>query len=568
MSSPAPMASGVLSKNPLPNVLLQLLERELSGTLVLETRQGEKSAVLLARGVPVKARTSEPVIYLGRLLVERGLITPEAEADALARVAKERCLLGQVLVERGVLRREQLTQALEEQVSRKLVWLAGLPDSSLYGFYEGVDYLQRFGGEVTPVAPLAAIWAGVRRFGPDSQVEAALERLGARTLRLHPDAAIKHFGLSPDEQAVLDVLRARPQPWESLIATGLLPPEQVRRLIYMLFISRHLDVGGRPIVPAEVAPSSRRGEHRPLPRRPRSEPSAPSVGPPRAPMGSFPGVDVVAEELEQRFREVDQQNYYEILGVDPEASSAQIQGAFFQLAKRFHPDKLPAAELELRKRASKVFARISEAHQVLSDDERRAEYGRLIKEGGASPAEQEKVQAVLRAAQHFQKAEILFKKREMVQAAQLARRAMEDDPEQVDYGAFHAWVSSHLPERQGSGQFDDLIATLDRAVEKEPENQRCRWYRGQLYKRVGDTRRALRDFRWLVDQNPNHVDALREVRLADMRRQTRTSTGRTHTGAGRRTSQPGKGASQAPAKAGSDDLGQIWGKLFRRGKDK
>ncbi len=555
MSSPTPTTSGTLSKNPLPNLLLWLLERELSGTLVLETRGGQKSAVLFARGVPAKVRTSEAVIYLGRLLVERGLISPEAEAEALSRVAKERRLLGQVLVERGALRREQLTHALEEQVMRKLVWLFELPESTLFGFYEDVDYLQRFGAEGTPTPLLAAIWAGVRRAGPDAQVAATLKQLGSKPLRLHPEASIKHFGLSPDEQSVVDVLRARPQPWEALAATGLLPAAQVERLIYLLCLSRHLDVGGRPILPQEAAPSSRPAEHRVLPRR-RGEHSA---EPPRVRQASLPGSDDVGDELERRFNEVDQQNYYEILGVDPEASSAQIQTAFFQLAKRFHPDKISGSEEELKRRAGKVFARISEAHQVLSDEERRAEYGRLIREGGASPAEQEKVQAVLRAAQHFQKAEVLFKKREMTGAAQFARRAMEEDPEQVDYGAFHAWISSHLPERQESGQFDDLIAILERAVEKEPENQRCRWYRGQLYKRVGDTRRALRDFRWLVDQNPNHVDAQREVRLADMRRQTRTE-------AGRRTSQPGVGSATA-AKPKSEDLGQIWGKLFRR-KDK
>ena len=54
---------------------------------------------------------------------------------------------------------------------------------------------------------------------------------------------------------------------------------------------------------------------------------------------------------------VDQRDYYEVLGVDRRATSAQITDAYRKLAIRFHPDKNPGdAEAASRfKEAARAF---------------------------------------------------------------------------------------------------------------------------------------------------------------------------------------------------------------------
>ena len=70
-------------------------------------------------------------------------------------------------------------------------------------------------------------------------------------------------------------------------------------------------------------------------------------------------------------------NYYEILGVQKEASEDDIKRAFRKLAQKYHPDKKGGDEAR--------FKEVSEAYAVLSDKKRRSEYdtyGRTFAGGG------------------------------------------------------------------------------------------------------------------------------------------------------------------------------------------
>ncbi|MEM6838769.1 MAG: J domain-containing protein [Cyanobacteria bacterium P01_C01_bin.120] len=62
-------------------------------------------------------------------------------------------------------------------------------------------------------------------------------------------------------------------------------------------------------------------------------------------------------------------NYFEILGVEQDASPAQIKQAFRQQARKYHPDLNPGD-----KAAEEQFKLLGEAYEVLSDPERRSQY--------------------------------------------------------------------------------------------------------------------------------------------------------------------------------------------------
>jgi molecular chaperone DnaJ len=65
-------------------------------------------------------------------------------------------------------------------------------------------------------------------------------------------------------------------------------------------------------------------------------------------------------------------DYYRVLGVSNDASKADIKKAYRRLAQQYHPDANKGDE-----QAEKRFKEISEAHAILSNDEKRAEYDQM-----------------------------------------------------------------------------------------------------------------------------------------------------------------------------------------------
>lgn len=69
---------------------------------------------------------------------------------------------------------------------------------------------------------------------------------------------------------------------------------------------------------------------------------------------------------------MDYKDYYKILGVNKNASQDEIKKAYRKLAVKYHPDKNKD-----NKTAEEKFKAVNEAHEVLSDPEKRKKYDQL-----------------------------------------------------------------------------------------------------------------------------------------------------------------------------------------------
>lgn len=65
----------------------------------------------------------------------------------------------------------------------------------------------------------------------------------------------------------------------------------------------------------------------------------------------------------------EKRDYYEVLGVDKNASEAEIKRAYRKVAKKYHPDMNPGD-----KEAEEKFKEAAEAYEVLSDPEKKSKY--------------------------------------------------------------------------------------------------------------------------------------------------------------------------------------------------
>jgi curved DNA-binding protein CbpA len=590
----APTAEGVLEKTPLVHLLVYLADRELSGSLVLSNgSEADDHSIYFFEGQASKVRTGEPIAHLGRVLFELGILSEEALNASLAAFSRGNDLHGEHLVRAGVIDRGNLMEGLKVQADRKMAYLFALPGDTKYRFYQDVNLLEDWGGpEMIPLDTLPIIWSAVRARADDPVVDGTLRRLGSTILKLHLKSDVSRFGFSVHELAAIDAMRASPASLAGLIDARVVPKRTAELIVYTLLITRHLDhradsappVGlSKPAsmnTPAAAAvPPSGTHEAVPVARVKLTTRQVPIDEAPPTPRSSSAAAalspELVArrDAIAKRAEGIDKEDYFAMLGIQQDVQPGEVQSAYFALAKQWHPDRLPPDLGSVRDLASKVFARMSEAFETLSDPARRKRYIDVMKGGGGTPEEADKIQAIIDAATDFQRAEILWRKRDFG-AEEFINRAYKSDPDQADYIALYATVQ--LAKRAPDAPVDDLIKLCDQAINNSERCELAYFCRANLKKRIGRIESAMVDFKNAYELNPKNLDAAREVRLFEMRRAKMSDQRRSTPSARRstpptgnrsnpppRNSPPPKKPSGAPPKKEGGVLSGI-GKLFKR----
>ncbi|HEY5376988.1 MAG TPA: DnaJ domain-containing protein [Polyangiaceae bacterium] len=98
--------------------------------------------------------------------------------------------------------------------------------------------------------------------------------------------------------------------------------------------------------------------------------------------GSEQSLDLSAAQQHQLLdldRRLASLGHYELLGVGASADDKAIRAAYYQLVRTFHPDRFFGKQLgSFESKLLRVFAKITEAYDVLHRDDTRAEYDRYI----------------------------------------------------------------------------------------------------------------------------------------------------------------------------------------------
>src|SRR5262245_15253732 len=140
MAANQAIATGTLGGTPIANLLVYALDRRLSGTLVIEDPEKQKSAIGFRIGVPTKVKLGEAGLTLAELAVAARSVDEMHAASTLATARAANRLHGEVLVEEGLLEPGTLAELLAEQVARKVESLCRLSRESLFGYYDGQDF--------------------------------------------------------------------------------------------------------------------------------------------------------------------------------------------------------------------------------------------------------------------------------------------------------------------------------------------------------------------------------------------------------------------------------------------
>lgn len=250
--------------------------------------------------------------------------------------------------------------------------------------------------------------------------------------------------------------------------------------------------------------------------------------------------------LRERAEQILAQDYFAALGVARTATPEEVQKAFFEAVKTWHPDRVPQGLEELRPLFAQVFGRLDVARGTLTDPARRGRYVEELAKPPrrALPADTASAEATV----ELKKAEALFKKNDAVTAERHLRRAVQLAPALVDAQALLTWVQ--VKPTSSPEELKQLVAALDAVIARDDSSARARFFRGQLRKRLGLEAQANADFVRASELDPGHIDAQREVRLYRMR------------------AEKGAGPGKEPAKADDTQAGEgafgFFRKLFKR----
>src|SRR5262249_43249709 len=217
---------------------------------------------------------------------------------------------------------------------------------------------------------------------------------------------------------------------EAALADTSDPAEQARRRRQRL-LKRAMEnmgapgsarpVGGEVVRPASSAPAS--------------EPASSTPTPPQS-------ADEIqlASAIEKRFHEVQaKKDYFTLLGVPRTASTEDVKNAFLQLAKIFHPDRLPSSLNQLSAKITAIFEALREAYETLQVDSKRKSYLAALEQEKTDSASTAVDKVQEQAMEALKAGDLLMRKKDFEGAEQQYQRAHQLEPKPV-YKVAEAWA--------------------------------------------------------------------------------------------------------------------------------
>jgi hypothetical protein len=492
---------GRLSQAALVQVLRALFVGRLTGRLSLG-RDDESLGLRFVSGYVVSACSGPVAGRLGEIIVKSGVLSRADLDAALDEAAREGRRLGPVLVERRVTSRAQIDEALRLQVRGVLLtalfWRRGTfrfePDDGATSPLEEVSLR---------LSTAALILEVINAIDQPPAIRQALGNLDRRLVAADdPRIRLEGVTLSPGDAFVLSradgTLTAR-----QILETTPLPQETLERSLLSL-----LSVG---VVEWSTATVTRSAANP-------NQTLALSREAVRAALEAH-----LETENERRLRDIDTtfatllgKTHHDVLGLPSGATAEEVREAYKRLTKRFHPDAVGKLPSEQSARGRAVFMRISEAYNALRVSPRRvascpAEPVAAAATPVAAPA---LATAPVPPARAEDPRESLSKAKDALaarpwEALATAERLLDQTSGALRQEArlLKAWAQLRSP---GSWRAGELA--LREILQESPESVDALVALGSFYKDRGLAARASTMFRKVLEIEPAHRRALREVR--------------------------------------------------------
>jgi tetratricopeptide (TPR) repeat protein len=301
--------------------------------------------------------------------------------------------------------------------------------------------------------------------------------------------AVADLGLTAQEARIASQLEGIRSPQQ--LAEGSQDPDLVARTLYLL---SQVELTSFAMLRA---------------REPTPTGTPEAKGGPAAKSAQVSAAEVAA--LQATLDKMLTQNHFEVLGLDPaQTNAAAVKKAYLMAVKAYHPDAAPADAPDLKAVREKIFARVTDANAVLSDEKARQAYAEDLA-AGIDGDEKVDVEAIFKSEELFAKACIVVKARKYQEGLRMLEDAIALNGEDAEFWAWRAWAY-FMTQQDRKAILAASVAELQKALKKSPKCAPAAYFAGQMYKLVGDNPTALKWFQKAVEMDPQHFEASREAK--------------------------------------------------------
>lgn len=517
----------------------ELAQKSASGLLRLSRGKTIK-AIFFESGSPVFAISNLATEQIDQKLVREGLVSAAQIEQAKAQAAKPN-QLGQTLVKLGAISESDMRKATREMVLNIII--------SLFEWNEGeysFDEKIRASHEIKLDATASdIILECARRASAQDQFVHSIAPEDSLVVRAKVNGTRLDSGkLMPVESYILSRIDS-PTSISEVGALSGLPDEDAQRAVCALLAAGFLKTMDEQ---QEVA----------------------------SPQVSDESMIRLREDVARKIHFFSTADHYEILEITRQATANEIKTAYYQLAKKYHPDRYRQPELsDLRSQLETLFAKITQAYDTLREPASRATYDEKMKravkaapaaeprpaparvgEGVRIEAERKPVSSSRRgsrplsqpdqatappppsneaaivdmtqprganpsqtAEHYFQQGRARFDRKEYHAAIHLLREAIKLDPSKPQY---HFHLGNALMRNPRTRR--EAEQHLTRAAELDPINPQVRVKLGQLYKEAGLPKKAEHYFRQALQLDPNNRTAQKELGVSVSKKESGEKT--------------------------------------------
>jgi tetratricopeptide (TPR) repeat protein len=444
--------------------------RKLSGQLTFK-REAVQKYLFFLNGDLVHAKTNIPEERLGEVLFKLGKISEEAHSE-IERYIEPNQSLGETLCQKGLTSQRSIDDGLAYQMREITL--------SLFPHFDGEIIFQEKSslvgqGLVTRISIPYLIEDGIRRM----KFQPALERYLEGKSPYPKNKVLVHL-LTEEEKEMLDKIKGGEES-DAVLRSLNYNPDFFWKSLYLFYCLNLIDFRDQDQIAAVAEKEKGKADEASLAA---SEDQL---------------MEVVAFQ-----EKIGAMSYYQILGITKQASEEDIKKAYFQLARKYHPDRFDrSTPANYRAKIEDVFDKITKAYRTLTSRELRKVYDIKTPAAGVSDSGKD---VVKKADTKSRQAKTLYSQGRFEDAVVLLEEAVRLNKTKGGYFLLLALTETKIPAFRRKAE-EHFV----KAIELEPWNPEGYVGLGMLYRLEGMTMKATKQFQKALEYDADHETALKEL---------------------------------------------------------